>query len=77
LYANRAGKGTHRALARYERLRDRHRYVLRGDIYRYFPAMDDEVLKADLRRRIACRQTLAVLDRIVDASNPREPVNLY
>ena len=24
-YANRAGKGTHRALARYERLRDRHR----------------------------------------------------
>ena len=32
-YANRAGKGTHRALTRYERLRDRHRYVLRGDIY--------------------------------------------
>ena len=76
-YANRAGKGTHRALARYERLRDRHRYVLRGDIYRYFPAIDHEVLKADLRRRIACRQTLAVLDRIVDASNPQEPVNLY
>ena len=76
-YANRAGKGTHRALARYERLRDRHRYVLRGDIYRYFPAMDHEVLKADLRRRIACRQTLAVLDRIVDGSNPQEPVNLY
>ena len=76
-YANRAGKGTHRALARYERLGDRHRYVLRGDIYRYFQAMDDEVLKADLLRRIACRQTLAVLDRIVDASNPQEPVNLY
>ena len=76
-YANRAGKGTHRALARYERLRDRHRHVLRGDIYRYFPAIDHEVLKADLRRRIACRQTLAVLDRIVDASNPQEPVNLY
>ena len=76
-YANRSGKGTHRAVARYERLRDRHRYVLRGDIYRYFPAMDHEVLKADLRRRIACRRTLAVLDRIVDASNPQEPVNLY
>ena len=27
-YANREGKGTHRAVARYERLRDR--YVLRG-----------------------------------------------
>ena len=76
-YANRAGKGTHRAVARYERLRDRHRHVLRGDIYRYFPAIDHEVLKADLRRRIACRRTLAVLDRIIDASNPQEPVHLY
>ena len=76
-YANRVGKGTHRAVARYERLRDRHRHVLRGDIYRYFPAIDHEVLKADLRRRIACRRTLAVLDRIVDVSNPQEPVHLY
>ncbi len=76
-YANRVGKGTHRALSRYERLRDRCRHVLRGDIYRYFPAIDHEVLKADLRRRIACRRTLAVLDRIVDASNPQEPVHLY
>ena len=76
-YANRVGKGTHRAVARYERLRDRHRHVLRGDIYRYFPAIDHEVLKADLRRRIACARTLAVLDRIVDASNPQEPVHLY
>ena len=42
-YANRAGKGTHRAVARYEWLRDRHRHVLRGDIYRYFPAIDHEV----------------------------------
>ena len=76
-YANRAGKGTHRAVARYEWLRDRHRHVLRGDIYRYFPAIDHEVLKGDLRRRIACQRTLVVLDRIVDASNPQEPVHLY
>ena len=31
-YANRVAKGTHRAVARYERLRDHHRYVLRGYI---------------------------------------------
>ena len=76
-YANRTEKGTHRALARYERLRDRYHHVLRGDIYRYFPAIDHEVLKADLHRRIACRRTLTVLDRIVDVSNPQKPVNLY
>ena len=76
-YANRVDKGTHRAVARYERLRDRHRYVLRGDVLRYFPAIDHEVLKSDLRRRIRCRRTLAVLDRIIDGSNPQEPVHLY
>ena len=70
-------KGTHRAVARYERLRDRHRYVLRGDVFRYFPAIDHAILKTDLRRRIRCRRTLAVLDRIVDCSNPQEPVHLY
>ena len=36
-YANRVGKGTHRAVARYESLRDRYKHVLHGDVYRYFP----------------------------------------
>ena len=76
-YANRKGKGAHRAVARYEKFRNRFRYVLRCDIYRYFPAIDHEVLKQDLRRRIACRRTLALIDRIIDASNPQEPVNVY
>ena len=76
-YANRTGKGTHRAVRQYERFRDRHRHVLRGDVYRYFPAIDHAILKADLRRRIACRRTLVVLDRIIDGSNPQEPVHQY
>jgi len=58
-YANRVGKGTHRAIDRYERFRDRYRHVLRCDIYRYFPAIDHQILKADLRRRIACPRTLS------------------
>lgn len=76
-YANRKGKGTHRAVARYERFRNRFRYVLRCDIYRYFPSIDHEILKRDFRRRIACPRTLALADRIVDGSNPQEPVPLY
>ncbi len=75
-YANRRGYGTHRAIARYEHFRDRHRHVLRADVFRYFPAIDHEILKADLRRRIACRQTLWLLESIIDGSNPQEPVNL-
>jgi RNA-directed DNA polymerase len=46
-------------------------------IYRYFPAIDHAILKSDFRRRIICPSTLALLDLIVDASNPRELVNLY
>ena len=76
-YANRAGKGTHRAVARYERWRDQYRHVLRCDIYRYFPAIDHDHLKVAFRRRIACPQTLWLLDAIVDGSNPQEPVELY
>ena len=76
-YANRTGKDTHRAVARYERFRDRFRHVLRCDIYRYFPAIDHAILKRDLCRRIACPRTLALADRIIDGSNPQEPVPLY
>jgi retron-type reverse transcriptase len=76
-YANRAGFGTHRAIARYEQYRDRYRHVLRADIFRFFPAIDHAILKAAFRRRIACERTLWLLDAIVDGSNPQEPVNLY
>lgn len=50
-YANRVGKGTHRAIDRYEHYRDCHAHVLRCDIYRFFPSIDHDILKHDLRRR--------------------------
>ena len=76
-YANRRGKGTHRAVGRYERFRSRFAAVLRCDIFRYFPAIDHEILKADLRRRIRCQRTLRLVDAIIDGSNPQEPVDRY
>ena len=76
-YANRKGYGTHAAIRRYEQFRDRARHVLRADIYRYFPAIDHAILKADLRRRIACEGTLWLMDSIIDGSNPQEPVHLH
>ena len=76
-FAKRVDKGTHRAIEAYERYRDRYAHVLRCDIYRYFPAIDHAILKSEFRRRISCRSTLALLDLIVDSSNPQEPVHLY
>jgi hypothetical protein len=35
------------------------------------------ILKADLRRCIACAPALALTDKIVDGSNPQEPVNRH
>jgi RNA-directed DNA polymerase len=76
-YANRKNKGAHRALARYEHYRDRFAYVLRCDIHRYFPAIDHEILRRDLRRRIACARTLWLCDTIIDRANQQEPVERY
>lgn len=76
-FANRLGYGTHAAVACYEGFRDRSPWVLRGDIYRYFPAIDHALLKADLRRRIDCEGTLWLMDLIIDASNAQEPVERY
>lgn len=76
-YANRAGKGTHRAIEAFEAYRDRYAHVLRCDIFRYFPSIDHAILKAEFRRRIACERTLALMNRIVDGSNPQECVDLY
>ena len=76
-FANRKGKGTHRAIEVFEGYRNRHAYVLRCDIFRYFPAIDHTILKAEFRRRIRCERTLTLMDQIVDHSNAQEPVNVH
>ncbi len=76
-YANRKGKGTHSAVDRFEYYKGQFSHVLRCDIYRYFPAIDHAILKADLRRRISCAKTLWLMDAIIDSSNPQEPVHIH
>ncbi|MEQ1618764.1 MAG: RNA-directed DNA polymerase [Terricaulis sp.] len=76
-FANRIGKGSHKAIEKFEYYRDRHAHVLRCDIYRYFPSIDHAIIKNDLRRRLSCERTLWLLDTIIDGSNPQEPVHLH
>lgn len=76
-FASLPGRGQHRAIARYEQFRDSHAWVLRCDIHRFFPSIDHAVVKADARRFVACPRTLAVLDAVIDGSNPQEPVTGY
>jgi retron-type reverse transcriptase len=74
LYSNRAGKGTHAAIRRCQEFSRRFRYVLKCDVRKFFPSMDHAVLKAVLRRTLCCRDTLWLLDRIIDGSNRQETV---
>ena len=76
-YANRVGFGTHRALRRFTEFARSSRYVLQCDIRKYFPSIDHEILKTILRRKIKCRETLWLIDTIIDASNEQEDATWF
>ncbi len=76
-YANRIGKGTHKAISRYREFFKMNEFVLKCDIKRYFPSIDHIILKTLIRKRIACKETLQLIDIIIDGSNPQEQVCYY
>ncbi len=76
-YANRKGKGTHRAVDRFEKYLRQHPYVLKCDIRKYFPAIDHGILKRLVRKRIADEGVLWLVDTIIDGSNLQEQVCDY
>lgn len=73
-YACRPGKGNHRALRRFVGWARAHRYVLMLDVHRFFPSIDHEVLKAEIRRGLGDERLLRLLDTVIDGSNPQERV---
>ena len=66
-YANRVGKGTHKALDRCTAFMQRYAYVLQCDIQQFFPAIDHDILKQTLARTIACKPTLHLCEKIIDS----------
>jgi retron-type reverse transcriptase len=64
-YANRKGKGTHKALDRAQQLARHYRYALPCDVRQFFPAIDHAVLRGILGRVIACRDTMALIGKIL------------
>ena len=76
-YANRVGKGTHCAIRRYQKFLRSHEYVLKCDIKKYFASIDHEILKVLLRKRVADKKVLWLIDVIIDNSNHQENVIDY
>lgn len=71
-FANRKDKGTHRAIMRYQQCLRKYRYALKCDVRKFFPSIDHIILKSLLRRKIACSDTLWLIDTIIDNSNRQE-----
>ena len=76
-YACRKGKGTHAAANRLTHFMQNRDFALKCDIYRYFPAIDHEILKTLIRKKIGCVKTLWLIDLLIDHSNPQEPLTQY
>ncbi|MGK7940170.1 MAG: reverse transcriptase domain-containing protein [Crocosphaera sp.] len=76
-YANREGYGTHRALRRFINFFRNHTYILQCDIKKYFSSIDHQIIKQLIQRKIKCQDTLWLIDKIIDNSNPQEPIIQY
>lgn len=66
-YANRVGKGTHRALDRAQAFAQRYRFCLQCDLKQCFPSIDHAILRDILARKIADADVLWLIDRILDS----------
>jgi retron-type reverse transcriptase len=76
-WANRRGKGTHRAVLRYQRFAGRSRYALKMDVRKYFPSIDHAILKGQLRGLFKDPALLRLLDLIIDLGENPEPAPAY
>lgn len=64
-YANRAGKGTHRAIDRLQTFCRRYRYVLRCDIRQHFASIDHAILLKSLQKHIPEPDIMVLIEKIV------------
>lgn len=66
-YANRTGKGTHRALDRLQAFTRQYRYALQCDVQQFFPSIDHLILRAELSARILDPGVLWLAERILES----------
>jgi retron-type reverse transcriptase len=64
-YATRKGKGTHAAIDRLQWFSRKCAYVLKCDIKKYFPSIAHEVMMKLIRKKVACQDTLWLIERIL------------
>jgi retron-type reverse transcriptase len=76
-YACRKGKGTHAAVDRYTRFARKNRYVLKCDVRKYFPSIDQDILLAAIGRKIKCKDTLWLIERILRSRRDTSSIQYF
>lgn len=66
-YANRVGKGTHKALGKAQHFARRYPYVLQCDICQFFPSIDHQTLLSILARKIPEPRVLELCRKILQS----------
>lgn len=64
-------RGIHGAMRKVKQaMKDREntRYCLKIDVRKFYPSIDHDVLKTIVRKKIKCKETLALLDEIIDSA---------
>ncbi len=64
-YANRVGKGNHRALDRAQSYARRYRYTLPCDVRQFFPSVDHQILRHILACRLPDQDVMWLVDQIL------------
>ncbi len=64
-YANRIGKGTHRALDRSQVFARRYKFVLQCDVRQFFPSIDHAVLMRTLEKKIHNADMMSLIAKIL------------
>ncbi len=76
-YACQSGKGTHKALLKFQDYSCQFPWVLQCDIQKFFPSIDHDILLQRIRRKIGCQRTLELIEKIISNSNPQEEMEHY
>ena len=66
-YANRVGKGTHKALDRTTYYLRRYEYVMHLDVKQFFPAIDHEILLSIISRTILDEKVMNLARKIISS----------
>ena len=69
-YQSIKGRGIHKAKNKIQPLLRKYKiqYALKMDIKKFYPSIDNEILKQILRKKLKCKDTLWLLDAIVDST---------